>query len=125
MKGQPVLIFDGDCAVCTSCAEWARRHVSGAVTIVPWQRADLAAYGLTPDDGARAAWWISPAGRRYRAHLAVGQTLRHCRGWWPVAGRLLSVPPISWVGALLYPVVARYRHLLPGATPACRLPASE
>jgi predicted DCC family thiol-disulfide oxidoreductase YuxK len=120
-----VLIFDGDCAVCTSCAEWARLHMSGAVTIVPWQRADLAAHGLTPDDGARAAWWISAAGRRYRGHLAVGQTLRHCRGWWPVAGWFISVPPISWAAALVYPVVARYRHLLPGATPACRLPASD
>ena len=118
-----VLIFDGDCAVCTSCADWARRQVTGAVDIVPWQRTDLAIHGLTTEDASSAAWWISPAGRRYRGHLAVSQTLRHCRGWLRPAGWLLSVPPISWGAALVYGLVARYRHRLPGATPACRLPA--
>jgi len=118
-----VLIFDGDCAVCTSCAEWARRHVTGAVDIVPWQRLDLAAHGLKTEDASSAAWWISPAGRRYRGHLAVSQTLRHCGGWLRPVGWLLSVPPVSWGAALAYSVIARYRHRLPGATPACRLPA--
>jgi predicted DCC family thiol-disulfide oxidoreductase YuxK len=117
-----VLIFDGDCSVCTSCANWARRHVKGAVEIVPWQRIDLATFGLTSEDAKAAAWWIDPAGHRYRGHLAVGQTLRDCGGWWRPAGGLLSVPPISWGAALAYVVVARNRHHLPGATPACRLP---
>jgi len=40
-----VLIFDGDCLVCTSYANWARSHVKVAVEIAPWQRIDLAAYG--------------------------------------------------------------------------------
>jgi predicted DCC family thiol-disulfide oxidoreductase YuxK len=120
-----VLIFDGDCAVCTSSADWAQRHVKTEVQIVPWQRTDLAAYGLTPEDASAAAWWISPDGRRYRGHLAVSQTLRHSNAWLRPAGWLLSVPPFSWVAALVYMVVARYRHHLPGATPACRLPASN
>src|SRR5258707_14647032 len=120
-----VLIFDGDCSLCTSCANWARRHSNAPVEIVPWQRIDLATYGLTPVDATAAAWWISPAGRRYRGHLAVGQTLRDCGGWSRLAGWLSSVPPFSWLAALVYIVVARNRHHLPGATPACRLPASN
>ena len=120
-----VLIFDGDCSVCTSCADWARRYVNGAVEIVPWQRIDLATYGLSPEDARAAAWWISPVGRRYRGHLAVAQTLRDCGGWPRMAGWLISVPPFSWVAVLVYIVVARYRRHLPGATPACRLPASS
>jgi predicted DCC family thiol-disulfide oxidoreductase YuxK len=120
-----VLIIDGDCSLCTSCANWARGHVIAAVEIVPWQRIDLAMYGLTPEDASAAAWLISPAGRRYRGHLAVGQTLRDCGGWSRLAGWLISVPPFSWVAALVYIVVARYRHHLPGATPACRLSASN
>jgi predicted DCC family thiol-disulfide oxidoreductase YuxK len=120
-----VLIFDGDCSVCTSCATWARRHVKGAVEVAPWQRIDLATYGLRPDDVKVAAWWIDPAGRRYRGHVAVGRTLRNCGGWWRLAGWLFFVPPVSWGAALVYIVVARYRHHLPGATPACRLPASS
>lgn len=115
-----VLIFDGDCAICTSCANWARRHVKGPVEIAPWQRIDLATYGLSPRDTMAAAWWIDPSGRRHRGHAAVGRTLRACGGWWRWAGRLLAVPPVSWVAALAYFVVARNRHRLPGATPACR-----
>jgi len=108
--------------VCTSCAAWARRHVKGPVEIVPWQRTDLARYGLTPDDAGAAAWWIDRGGRRYRGHAAVGRTLIECGGWWKLAGTLLSAPPVSWAAAPGYAVVARYRHHLPGATPACRLP---
>jgi len=44
--------------------------VKGAVEIAPWQRIDLATYGLTPEDAKAAAWWICPAGRRYRGHVA-------------------------------------------------------
>src|SRR5438309_2415449 len=55
-----VLIFDGDCSVCTSCANWARQHVTGEVEIVPWQRIDLATHDLNADDASAAAWWISP-----------------------------------------------------------------
>jgi predicted DCC family thiol-disulfide oxidoreductase YuxK len=118
-----VLIFDGDCSVCTSCADWSRRHMKGPVEIVPWQRTDLAAHGLTAEDAKSAAWWIAADGRRYRGHLAVSQTLRQCDGGLALAGWLLSVPPVSWVASLVYSVVARFRHRLPGATPACRLPA--
>jgi len=128
-QGRPtapaVLIFDGDCSVCTSCANWARRHVTGEVEIVPWQRLDLATHGLKTEDASAAAWWISPTGRRFRGHMAVSETLRHCSGWLRPAGWLLSVPPFSWVAVLIYILVARYRHHLPGATPACRLPASN
>ncbi|MGH9170291.1 MAG: hypothetical protein ACRD0Z_05400, partial [Acidimicrobiales bacterium] len=37
-------------------------------------------------------------------------------------GRALSVPPLRWLAAAVYPVVARVRHRLPGGTPACRVP---
>jgi predicted DCC family thiol-disulfide oxidoreductase YuxK len=121
----PVLIFDGDCAVCTSCAGWARRHVKAGVEVVPWQRIDLAAHGLTPGDAMAAAWWVGGDGRRYRGHLAVAQTLRACGGWPAAAGWAISVPPVSWVAALAYEAVARNRHRLPGATPECRPPASR
>ena len=122
MTAPAVLIFDGDCSVCTSCANWARRHVRGSVDIVPWQRIDVAMYGLTYEDTKSAAWWISPSGRRYRGHLAIGQTLRECGGWWRPLGWFCFVPPFSWAAALAYIVAARYRHHLPGATPACQLP---
>ncbi|SRR5712692_3017610 len=120
-----VLIFDGDCAVCTTCANWARRHVNGSVEIAPWQRLDLKAYGLKPEDTKAAVWWISPAGRRFRGHRAVGQTLHESGGWWKLPGWFCLVPPFSWGAFLVYLLVARFRHRLPGATPECRIPPPQ
>lgn len=125
MMASAVLIFDGDCSLCTSCANWARCHVRGPVEIVPSQLLDLARYGLTPEDAREAAWWVSSAGRRYRGYLAVAKTLRQCGGWWRLPGWFCLVPPFSWAVSLAYRAIARYRHHLPGATPACRFPASN
>ena len=38
------------------------------------------------------------------------------------AGHLLRFPPIAVVAAIGYNLIARYRHVLPGGTPACALP---
>jgi hypothetical protein len=37
-------------------------------------------------------------------------------------GRALLIPPVSWMARPAYWLVARYRHRMPGATDACRLP---
>jgi predicted DCC family thiol-disulfide oxidoreductase YuxK len=37
---------------------------------------------------------------------------------------VMVVPPFSWLSALSYRLVAKYRHKLPGGTPACKLPTS-
>ncbi len=42
-------------------------------------------------------------------------------GVWGLIGRLMLVPPVSWLAAAVYAVVARNRHRLPGATDACRV----
>jgi len=39
---------------------------------------------------------------------------------WGLVGRLLLVPPVSWLAAVGYSVVSRYRYLFPGGTPACK-----
>jgi predicted DCC family thiol-disulfide oxidoreductase YuxK len=118
------LVFDGDCGFCTTAAMWAARgHVVGPLEIVAWQNLGvrgLADMGVSVPDAQKAAWWVDESGARWRGHRAVAMALRSGRGWRSPAGRLLLVPPVSWVAAGVYPVVARFRHLLPGATPACR-----
>jgi predicted DCC family thiol-disulfide oxidoreductase YuxK len=44
-------------------------------------------------------------------------------GAWSVLGRVMLIPPFSWLAAGVYRLVARYRYRLPGATDACRVPA--
>ena len=89
---------------------------------MPWQRlldgrkAELELAGV---DVARSAWWIDGA-RVEGGSRAVAFALMAAPGPWAVAGRILIVPPVSWVAPMGYRLVARYRHRLPGGTPACK-----
>ena len=96
---RPALLFDGRCGFCTWTAEWLLRHRRRDVRIVPWQQADLAAYGLDELRARSAAWWIDEEGALSRGHRAIGQALRACGGAWPVLGRLILTPPFSWFAA--------------------------
>jgi predicted DCC family thiol-disulfide oxidoreductase YuxK len=122
-RSRPVLVFDGDCGFCTRSVLWLERRLREPVDSVPWQVADLAALALTEAQARQAAWWVEADGRRARGHRAIAQALRRCRGGWPLVGRLLLVPPLSWLGAPAYALVARFRGYLPGTTPACKRPS--
>lgn len=117
------LIFDGDCGFCTSSAEWVSRSWRPGFEAIAWQHLEtkrLGSLGLTEGDAREAAWWIDEAGRRFRGHRAIAKSLRASRGWKGALGAVLEVPPLSWGTAGIYPLVVRYRHRLPGGTPACR-----
>jgi len=117
---RPLLLFDGDCGFCTACATWAQRRLRDA-DVLPGQRVDVAPYGLTARDVSAAAWWIDGAGHVDRGHRAIGRALQACGGWWRVAGWMCLTRPFSWVARGGYALVARFRHRLPGSTPACRI----
>jgi predicted DCC family thiol-disulfide oxidoreductase YuxK len=121
------LVFDGDCAFCTSATHWveAAWPDSDRPKSVAWQLAGaetLAALGITEDEARSAAWWIDAGGKRYRGHQAVGKALAASTSK-PrrLTGKLILIPPVSWLARALYPLAARYRYRLPGGTPACRL----
>lgn len=119
-----MLIFDGDCGFCTSSAKWAARGWRGDQRAVPWQRLDgdqLADLGLTPEDCRRAAWWVDDRGQLLRGHRAVAKALEAGGGWRRPAGVAIGWPPLSWIAAGVYRLVSKYRHRLPGGTPACRV----
>lgn len=117
---RPLLVFDGYCGFCTRSVLWLLPRFASPVDTMPAQRLDLAAVGLGKDDVKRFAWWIEADGRRSRGHRAIARALLACRRPWPLAGRLLLLPPVSWLAALGYRLVARYRRFLPGTTPACK-----
>ena len=39
-----LMIFDGDCAFCTTSANFMRRRIRPRCDIKPWQRTDIAAF---------------------------------------------------------------------------------
>jgi predicted DCC family thiol-disulfide oxidoreductase YuxK len=117
-RERPVLVYDGDCAFCTSCARFLER-IGPDAGIVPWQFADLAELGITEEQAIDAVQWAEVDGTIRSGHEAIAAVLGSAGRIWRVAGRLLVLPGISWIAARAYRLVADNRYRLPGSTPAC------
>ena len=99
-------------------------RVADGSTAVPEQGFDdvrLAQLGFTRADLNAAAYWIDADGRPFRGADAIAKAMTHARQPWLFLGRLMLLPPASWVARTVYPLVVRFRHRLPGASDACRL----
>ncbi|MGL4339972.1 MAG: thiol-disulfide oxidoreductase DCC family protein [Rhodoglobus sp.] len=94
-------------------------------TAAPWQRLDYGALGLSHDEVTHYAWLVTSA-HQYAGHLALSALLRMQPSFaWRFAGRLLATPPVSWLAATGYHLIAKNRHRLPGGTPACAMPPAD
>ena len=116
---RPVLVFDGDCAFCTSCARLLER-IGPEAEVVAWQAADLDELGITAAQAAAAVRWVGADGTVRTGHEAFAAALGTAAGSvWRILGRALLLPGVSPLAAAGYRLVARNRHRLPGGTPAC------
>ena len=115
---RPVLVFDGDCGFCTTCARFLER-IGPEAEIVAWQLTDLDALGVSEEQAADAVQWVGTAGDVSSGHEAIAAVLASAGGIWRLAGRTLLLPGISWIAARAYRLVADNRYRLPGGTPAC------
>jgi predicted DCC family thiol-disulfide oxidoreductase YuxK len=116
---RPVLIFDGDCAFCTSCVRLVQKRIRPDAEIVAWQFADLAELGLSEEQAIDAVQWVQADGAVRSGHEAIAAMLSSSGPIWRIIGRILLLPGISWTAAQAYRLVAANRHRLPGGTPAC------
>jgi predicted DCC family thiol-disulfide oxidoreductase YuxK len=121
---QPVLVYDGDCGFCTRCVEWALR-LPFRPRVVAWQDADLGGLGVTRAEAEHSVLWVALSGQVSSGHVTVARLLIASGGAWALLGRLVMVPPVSWIAAAVYRLVAVNRGRLPGGTPACALPAAQ
>lgn len=118
-----MLIFDGDCGFCTTAVDWLAARLPAFPEATPYQWTDLDAVGMTTEEAAARVWLVTPS-RQYGGHLAVSALFRaQPATGWRFLGWLLITPPFSLAAAAGYAVVARYRHRLPGGTPACQVGA--
>jgi predicted DCC family thiol-disulfide oxidoreductase YuxK len=122
---RPVLVYDGDCAFCTSSVRFIERHIPTTAEIVAWQFAGLAALGTTAERAERELLWVHPSGRIDGGADAVAALLVGSGQGWRLLGRLMQLPVLDWVARGIYRLIAANRHRLPGGTPACALPASQ
>ncbi|MGL4746101.1 MAG: thiol-disulfide oxidoreductase DCC family protein [Dermatophilaceae bacterium] len=118
----PLLVFDGDCGICTRLAEAAARWIpprGGTITASRW--VDLGRYHLTEEQCRLALQYVDRRGRVYSAQDAVARLLLDSHLWWWPTGAILRLPGIHHLAGLVYRWVARNRYRLPGGTPACRV----
>jgi predicted DCC family thiol-disulfide oxidoreductase YuxK len=120
---RPIFLYDGDCAFCTTCAGFIERRIPTRAEVLPWQRADLAALGVTQEEAEASVQWIG-AGRAAGPD-AIARLLRDAGSYWRPLGVLLGAPPVRWLAWPVYRWVARHRDRMPGGTPACALPQAE
>ena len=121
----PLLIFDGDCAFCSSSVRFGERWIKRMARAEPYQFLELDQYGLTTEQCNAAVQFVATDGRVSSAHDAVSMVLRAAgKGWW-LLGSLMRLPGIHWLSGVVYRWVARNRHRLPGGTAACALPRRE
>ena len=108
------VVYDGDCAFCTWTATKGRRVLPAEVALLPWQRADLAALGLDRKAVTDAVQWVPADGPPRAGHRAIAAWLIASGLPWSLAGRLMLIPPVSWLAAGIYHIVSRNRHRIPG-----------
>jgi predicted DCC family thiol-disulfide oxidoreductase YuxK len=120
----PLLIFDGDCAFCTTTVTRLRSLLPIFPRAEPSQWLDIDALGLSHEDVTKYVWLVTSR-RQFAGHLALSALLRMQPSvGWRFVGHLMATPPFSWAAALGYQFVARNRSRLPGGTPACAMPRS-
>lgn len=118
------LVYDGDCAFCTSSVRWVPRLRLRVDEMVAWQHADLGSLGLTEQQCDEAAWLVVD-GRRWGGAAAAAHLLLRGPWYWRPLGVLLLTPPFSWVARAAYRWIAKNRDRMPGGTAACALPLEE
>ena len=124
LRARPVLVFDGDCAFCTKCAQ-ALERIGPDAEIVAWQLTDLDELGMTAEQASDAVQWVGVDGTIRSGHEAIAAVLSAAGLPWKLLGRVIQLPGISWLAAKAYRLVANNRYRLPGGTPACAVAAAD
>jgi predicted DCC family thiol-disulfide oxidoreductase YuxK len=119
---RPTFVYDGDCAFCTSCAQFIERRIPSRADVAPWQFADLDRLGLTVEQCEQSVQWVGADGTVASGPDAIALLLRDAGRLWHPAGRVLQFGPARAVAWPAYRWVARNRDKMPGGTPACALP---
>jgi predicted DCC family thiol-disulfide oxidoreductase YuxK len=119
-----VLVYDGDCAFCTSSVHLLEK-IGPEAEIVAWQLTDLGALGMTEAAAAAAVQWVEGDGTIRSGHEAIAAALSSAGGPWALAGQTLLSRWIAPIAAGAYRLIAANRHRLPGGTPACAVDPQE
>ena len=122
MSSNITLIFDGDCGFCTTAANFIVKNSKTKIVAVPWQRTDLSKFSLTEAQVADQVYLVVHEDS-FGGHEAFAMVFRvQPNSFVRFMGKIMMSRYLRWLAAPTYRLVAKYRHKLPGGTPACKLP---
>jgi predicted DCC family thiol-disulfide oxidoreductase YuxK len=116
-----IVIYDGDCAFCSSAARLAQKRIAPKLTYSPYQFTELAKYAITVQAAQSSLKFVAASGQVFSANFAVSQIMRSGNRFWNIVGVVVDLPIIRSLAALGYNLTAKYRHKLPGGTPTCKM----
>lgn len=119
----PVFVFDGDCAFCSSSMRTLRQITKNRIPSRPYQFLELKSLGLNLDQASSAVQYLTES-KRFSGAEAIAHYLIDSRTIWSAAGWLMRAPVILSFAEIIYSVVAKNRHRLPGGTPECKIDRS-
>lgn len=122
MQAKPLLIFDGDCGFCTTTSNYIAKRSKNSIEISPWQFTDFTNLPVTAEQCADQVYFLVE-GVPYGGHEAFAMLLKTQKNFLlKAAGSVLMWKALRFITKPAYRLTAKYRHKLPGGTPACKLP---
>jgi predicted DCC family thiol-disulfide oxidoreductase YuxK len=106
------VFYDGACELCASTREWAKeRDVAGRLQFVNFRDAGVGALPVPRARLEREMWVRRGDGTLCSGFAGTCAVLAELPGWrFPAA--VLGAPPLRWLGAIVYRLVARHRARL-------------
>lgn len=108
------LLFDGDCGICSYCADWARNRDRRLQFVVePYQlfsEKELVKVGLTYHDCSREVQVITRRGRVLGGAIGINYFLLRRFPWAIVVILIYAVPVLLVLEIVFYRLIARNRH---------------
>lgn len=121
MVQYPVLLFDGDCSFCTTSINLIKKYAKNSVHIIPYQKVNLKEYGLDENYCERYIHFICQNKNKYTGAKAFSEFFRYCGFRGRVLGSVIRFFEIFKLSTLIYSIISKFRHKLPGGTPECKL----
>lgn len=108
---QGIVIFDGDCGICTAVAEWLMSQDRDRRLIVkPYQFVDLPTIHpeLNKTTASKAVQFVV-GDKRHAGARAMFEALRRLPGIWGVIGAVWAFPPLALLAEPFYRAFAANR----------------
>jgi len=118
----PILIYDGDCAFCSSTIRILQKFMKQPPPMEPFQFIDTQQFGLSKQQCSEEIKFVDKSGQVHGGEAAFKKLFFEAGGFWKIFGGILATPVIRQISGVVYRWVAKNRHTLPGGTPTCSLP---